>query len=251
MKFIESKQNPQVKEWKKLHAKKGRRKSGTFLIEGLHLIEEAVKSGVFITQWIFDERTWDIPPEWEIPEHAHYVVTARVMKELSEMETPPGAMAVCKQPENRFREDRKGRFLLIDAVQDPGNLGTLIRTADAAGLDGVVLGQGCVDPYNGKVLRATQGSLFHLPVVEGDLAEWIARFKEQEIRVFGTSLDGGISYREIECPESFALIVGNEGSGVDPAILAETDENLYVPIFGRAESLNVSIAAGILLYGLK
>lgn len=251
MKIIESKQNQQVKEWKKLHSKKGRRKSGTFIIEGFHLIEEAVKSGVFIKQWIFDENTRDIPLEWEIPEQAHFVVTSRVMKEISETENPQGALAVCKQPENSMSENLKGRFVLIDEVQDPGNLGTMIRTADAAGLNGVILGQGCVDPYNSKVLRATQGSLFHLPVIEGRLDEWIDRFKQQEVPVFGTALEGGISYQEAEKSESYALIVGNEGNGVDAKLLEKTDEILYVPIMGQAESLNVSVATGILLYGLN
>lgn len=251
MKIIESKQNQQVKEWKKLHSKKGRRKTGTFMIEGFHLIEEAVKSGVLITQWIFDERTRDIPLEWDIPEHAHYVVTSRVMEEICETENPQGAAAVCKQPENPFKEDLNGKFLLIDEVQDPGNLGTMIRTADAAGLDGVILGQGCVDPYNGKVLRATQGSLFHLPVFEGNLHEWVDRFKQQNVPVYGTALEGGQSYREISNPTKFALIVGNEGSGVDAALLQESDQILFVPISGQAESLNVSVAAGILLFGLN
>ncbi|KPD01469.1 putative TrmH family tRNA/rRNA methyltransferase [Geobacillus sp. BCO2] len=141
--------------------------------------------------------------------------------------------------------------LLIDAVQDPGNLGTMIRTADAAGIDAVILGEGCADLYNAKVVRATQGSLFHLPVVNGDLAQWIARFKEQGIPVYGTALEKAVDYRTVPLSSSFALLVGNEGSGIRPELLGLTTENVYIPIYGQAESLNVAVAAGILLYSLQ
>ncbi|HEU5140762.1 MAG TPA: RNA methyltransferase, partial [Bacillales bacterium] len=159
-------------------------------------------------------------------------------------------VAVCQKRELVLGDHLQGGYLLVDGVQDPGNIGTMIRTADAAGLSTVILGRGCADPYNGKVLRATQGSLFHLPVVEGDLFEWMAILKKEQIRVFGTALEGGEAYPSVSRGDPFALVVGNETSGVDPELLDRADANLYIPIYGDAESLNVSVAAGILMYHL-
>jgi TrmH family RNA methyltransferase len=250
LKRIESKKNPRVKEWKKLHTKKGRDKSGCFFIEGYHLIGEALKSDVEIIDLVIEEGT-EIPAQWHDDRISFCEVTGGVMKDISDTETPQGVIAVCRKPKVSLPKNLRGQFLLIDGVQDPGNIGTMIRTADAAGLTAVILGKGCADPYNGKVLRATQGSLFHLPVEEGDLFEWVKEFKRQQVPVYGTALQGGKTYTDVFTNEYFALIVGNEGNGVDPALLKETDEKLYIPIHGHAESLNVSVAAGILLYGLR
>ena len=140
------------------------------------------------------------------------------------------------------------KVLLVDAVQDPGNIGTMIRTADAAGIDAVVLGKGSVDAFNPKTLRSAQGSHFHIPVVRGDLMEWIENLQQDGVRVYGTSLEESISYKAVEPSEAFALMVGNEGSGISPQLLAKTDENVIIPILGGAESLNVAVATGILLY---
>lgn len=250
MQWIESKKNPRVKEWKKLQTKKGRDRSGCFLIEGYHLVEEALDAGVTLTEVIVQGKA-DLPLEWNLDDLAIYEVTTSVMKDISETEHPQGVAAVCRKRELSLPEDLKGQYLLVDAVQDPGNVGTMIRTADAAGLKGIVLGEGCTDPYNGKVLRATQGSLFHLPVVEGDLYQWVDELKRQQVCVFSTALEDGQTYTSIQAPDHFALIVGNEAGGVDPTLLDKSDQQLTIPIEGKAESLNVSVATGILLYGLK
>lgn len=251
MKRIASVQNPNVKEWKKLQTKKGRTRSGKFLIEGPHLVEEAMKSGVEIDEWIVQEGVIH-PIEKEADDRSLFVVTSGVMKEIAGTEHPQGLVCVCRKfTPSSFTETPAGKYLLIDGVQDPGNVGTIIRTADAAGMTAVILGKGSVDPFNDKVLRASQGSLFHLPVIEGDLHEWITDLKNQGVPVFGTSVDGGKHYAEAEVQGNFALIVGNEGSGVDPELLESTDENLCIPIRGKAESLNVSVAAGILMFGLQ
>jgi RNA methyltransferase, TrmH family len=127
----------------------------------------------------------------------------------------------------------------------------MIRTADAAGIDAVIVGKGSVDTYNPKVLRSAQGSHFHLPVISGDLTEWIDRLNEDNIPVYGTALENGSVFTEADSNEAFALLVGNEGSGVNKELLAKTTQNLYIPIYGKSESLNVAVAAGILLYYLK
>ena len=162
MKHITSIKNGQVKEWKKLYTKKERDKSGLFLIEGFHLVEEALKAGL-IQHLILHENT-DIPHTWNYEDIPVTVVTNEVMKALSDTETPQGIMAVCQKPKVELSSLKGKKFLLIDSVQDPGNIGTMIRTADAAGIDAVILGEGCADPYNPKVIRSTQGSLFHLPI---------------------------------------------------------------------------------------
>ncbi|WP_307728714.1 TrmH family RNA methyltransferase [Alkalicoccobacillus plakortidis] len=165
------------------------------------------------------------------------------MKDLSETDSPQGVIAVCVLPGYVEVPARSGRFLMIDRVQDPGNIGTLIRTADAVGLDGIILEKGSVDIYNSKVIRASQGSIFHVPIVKGDLLEWVHTFKQAGVPVFGTSLQQASSYTAIEPQKNFALILGNEGEGVQKQLLDETDQNLYIPIYGKAESLNVAIAA--------
>ncbi|WP_280769858.1 TrmH family RNA methyltransferase [Salipaludibacillus daqingensis] len=249
MEPIESIQNAKIKAWKKLQLKRERDKSGLFFIEGMHLIEEALKSDLTIKDLILEEGR-EIPNEWNVKELTIVYVTERVMKELSETETPQGMAAICEKPENINLPLEAGRYLFVDGVQDPGNLGSMIRTADAAGMAGVVLGDGTADPYNGKVIRSTQGSLFHLPIQKMNLDEAIELCKENNVPVFGTSLQGS-SYTAIEPQDHFALIVGNEGNGVSEALLKMTDQNLYIPIFGEAESLNVGIATGILLYHLR
>ncbi|MEK5441583.1 TrmH family RNA methyltransferase [Fredinandcohnia sp. FSL W7-1320] len=249
MKRIESNKNPQIKQWKKLHTKKERDKSRTFMIEGFHLIEEALKSDVVIQELIISETT-DIPSEWIVDDLSITIVTEKIMQEISDTDTSQGVAAVCEQ--YSVKEGGKiSRLLLIDAVQDPGNLGTMIRTADAAGIDAVIIGEGSVDVYNSKVIRSTQGSIFHIPIIKENLHDTILKLKQNGIKVYGTSLKDAVDYKQASVGESFALIVGNEGNGVEPELLDKTDQNLYIPIFGRSESLNVAVAAGILLYHLR
>lgn len=247
MKHIHSAKNPQVKNWKKLLTKKEREKTGTFLVEGFHLVEEALKAGV-VLELIIGEET-ELPQRWNYGSIPVTLVTKEIIESLADTETPQGILAVCEEP--RFQEGLQGKkFLLIDSVQDPGNLGTMIRTADAAGVDAVVAGVGCVDIYNAKVLRSAQGSHFHLPVMKANLFETIEKLKNENIPVYGTALENGVEFKSVSPSSAFALIVGNEGSGVDKEILKETDKNLYIPILGKSESLNVAVAAGILLYYL-
>lgn len=247
MKHIHSTKNPQVKDWKKLLTKKEREKTGTFLVEGFHLVEEALKAGQ-VLELIIGEET-ELPQRWNYGSIPVTLVTKEIIESLADTETPQGILAVCEEPQ--FQEGLHGKkFLLIDSVQDPGNLGTMIRTADAAGIDAVVAGIGCVDIYNAKVLRSAQGSHFHLPVMEANLFETIQKLKNDNIPVYGTALENGVEFKSVPPAEAFALIVGNEGSGMDLELLRETDKNLYIPILGKSESLNVAVAAGILLYYL-
>ncbi|ANU25694.1 TrmH family RNA methyltransferase [Planococcus versutus] len=251
MKRIESNQNSLVKHWKKLSTtRKERDKFAEFLVEGFHLTEEALRKKDLVKSLIVREGV-DIPEDWDIEGVPYYSVTAAVAKEISETEHTQGVFAHCAQPE--FTEDEQKsweKLLMIDAVQDPGNIGTMIRTASASGIDAVVLGKGCADPFNPKTVRSAQGSHFQIPVVKGELVEWIGQAKARGIEVFGTALQNSTPVHEAQTQKKFVLIVGNEGSGVDPVLLQQADQNLMVPLYGSAESLNVAVATGILLYSL-
>lgn len=252
MKHIESVNNPKVKQWKKLLTKKERDKTESFIVEGFHLVEEALKQGEQVLEIIVSEKV-GLPPRWDVNSTPVTLVTEEISDLLTETEAPQGIYAVCRMPSKRMEaQAEEGQtFLMIDAVQDPGNLGTMIRTADAAGINAVIVGRGSVDIYNPKVLRAAQGSHFHLPILRSDLHEWVDKLQEKNIPVYGTALEGAAVYTEIAGGESFGLIVGNEGSGVGKDLLSATTKNLFIPIYGKSESLNVAVATGVLLYYLK
>ena len=250
MNFLQSLQNPAVKGWKKLLSKKGRDQSGLFIVEGFHLVEEAFKKTEIVQELIVREGV-ELPSHFYSDSMEITTVTDEIAQAIAETEHTQGVFAVCKQASQEFSALQAKRILLIDSVQDPGNIGTMIRTADAAGIDAVILGKGSADPYNAKVLRSAQGSHFHLPIIKMDLQEVINEVKAQKIALYGTALEGAMEYRNVSSGEPFALIMGNEGAGVKQEWLEQTDQNLYVPIFGQSESLNVAVATGVLLYHLK
>lgn len=244
--LITSAKNEKVKSWRKLHKRKGRKDANAFLIEGFHLIEEAWKSNEEIVEIIAEESVE--LPDWS-KVYPVELVTEQVFQQITQTLTPQGIAAVVamKQVDNNEAKN----MILIDAVQDPGNLGTIIRTADAAGMDAVVLGRGTVDLYNDKVIRATQGSLFHIPIYEADLIEEIAEIRENGFEIWATSLDGAVPYNKVTVPKKTAIILGNEGAGVDKELIEMADKRVVIPIYGKAESLNVGTAAAVLMYHLK
>ena len=245
MEQITSTQNNKIKLANKLKKKKERDKTGLALIEGIHLIDEAFKSNIMIKQLfvIEPERT-----DSRLLEYAKeaYEINMKVAESLSGTITPQGFFAVIEKPKHDISKAKQ--VLLLDRIQDPGNLGTLIRTADAAGIDMVVMEKGTADAYQDKVMRASQGSVFHIPIVTTELNKFIEQFDGP---VYGTALENAVSYKNIESQDTFALILGNEGEGVNKELLAHTSQNLIIPIYGKAESLNVAIAGSILLYHLK
>lgn len=247
---IQSTRNPKIKELKKLHKKKYREKQGKYLLEGFHLIEEAVKSKAPVQEILVTQRGIKEWNGWLAKNQEIFLifVTDEVMRTISESSTPQGILAVLRFEENK-RTDLSGGWLLLDNVQDPGNVGTMIRTADAFGLCGVVLGNGTADIYSTKVLRSMQGSNYHLPILSYSLEKLIPLFKEKQFLVYGTELNKEtVSSTQIKPPKNYALIVGNEGTGVRRELLSLTDQNIYIPIPGNAESLNVGVAVGIILY---
>lgn len=244
MELIESVNNLKIKQIAKLHARKERKKTGQFLLEGFHLVEEAAKSNIDIEMilTVNPDKLTEVMVE---NSKQQYEITFKIAEKLSQTEAPQGIYAVCNMPS--IDDVTLNRAVYLDRIQDPGNVGTIIRTADAAGIDAVIIAKGTVDIYNDKVLRASQGSVFHIQVIEMDFEE--ARQKVDG-KVMGTSLENSVDYHQVEKTDSFLLVLGNEGQGVDQAILDQTDINLYVPIHGKAESLNVAVCAGILMYHL-
>ncbi|HLQ40667.1 MAG TPA: RNA methyltransferase [Tetragenococcus sp.] len=244
MKEIISAKNQKIKELKKLQQRKYRNKSAYYLIEGFHLVEEAKE----IKEIFIDQKGSELWHSWLKQQTAAiYLLSDEAMAALSEFPTPQGIVALVKKNQSKPQQFT-GKWLLLDNVQDPGNVGTMVRTADAAGFSGIVLGKGTADQYSHKVLRSMQGSQFHLPVIEGDLREIIPQLQKAG-KVYGTKLDEqALVYDQVVNEKNIALLMGNEGQGVSAELLQITDANLYIPIYGQAESLNVGIAAGILMY---
>lgn len=245
--------NQHVKNWKKLQTKKFRRQTGLYLLDGWHLVQEALKAHVRVQQLI---GTKD-----ELAEHSDivslvdevYEVTPAIMKHITPTVTPQGIAAVAELPQTHFHpQEIHGAWLMLDGVQDPGNVGTMVRTADAAGFTGVVVNDKTADLYSPKVVRSMQGSQFHLLLVNGDLKKWVADFQKASAPVYGTQLNPQAeNFRNVHPGETFALIMGNEGNGMSDDLLKLTDKNLYIPMKGEAESLNVAVSAGILMFTLK
>lgn len=245
--------NQHVKNWKKLQTKKFRRQTGLYLLDGWHLVQEALKAHVRVQQLIGTKA--------ELAEHSDivslvaevYEVTPAIMKHITPTVTPQGIAAVVELPQTHFHpQEIHGAWLMLEGVQDPGNVGTMVRTADAAGFTGVVVSDKTADLYSPKVVRSMQGSQFHLLLVNGDLKKWVTDFQKAGAPVYGTQLNPQAeNFRNVHPGETFALIMGNEGNGMSDDLLKLTDKNLYIPMKGEAESLNVAVSAGILMFTLK
>lgn len=235
--MITSTNNNTIKTLIKLKQKKYRNQFGYYLIEGEHLVNEALKANqveCIIT-------TKPLKSNLEVIE-----VSEEVMAKLAFTKSPSNIMAKCKIDSNNELMMKK-RYLILDDLQDPGNIGTLIRSALAFGIDQVILSKNCVDLYNDKLLRAMQGANFHISCIYGDLTEIIEKLQANGIVVVGSALENGQDISLIEKTEKMAFIVGNEGNGMNQNILDKCDYIGYIPI-QTIESLNVAIAGSILMY---
>jgi len=238
---ITSVANPLIKKWTALKMAKGRKESGRFLVEEKHLIEEAKKAGILETLIVLDGQS-------SLNHTDMVVVSDNVMKKLSFTKSLPSYMAVCTISEPELVNPDK--IVVLNQLQDPGNIGTIIRTALAFGYDGVVLSLDCVDLYNDKLLRASQGALFHLPVIQRDLGVYLAQIKKQGMSVIGSFVKQAVPLSKFVFPKRFALVVGNEGSGISESIGELCDERVTIEM-AHFESLNVNVATAILLYAGK
>lgn len=268
LQYIESKQNSRIKRWKKLLTKKGRDATKQCWLEGEHLVQEALLSNWIVHELIYStsfieqrKKESNVKPNNQQMMDAQpleFVLTDELFTECCDTVTPQGIAAVVQQPvfpdHEQFLDNHGHLLLIIDQVRDPGNMGTIIRTADAAGVDAIFLGKGCADLFSGKVLRSTQGSLFHLPFYHCQLNTTLSTLKKQAWEIWGTSIqEDAQDYRKliVEQDSKIAILVGNEGQGVQSSLLEEVDHQVKIPLLGAAESINVAVATGILLYHVQ
>ena len=243
MTIITSKANSVVKNAKKLHQKKYRKSA--YLIEGWHLFEEAVQAGVTIEKIFALESYRD-----QLAAFPQTVwVSEEILRDLADTQTPQGIVAVIQKEEVGLPDLHQGKFLFLEDVQDPGNVGTMIRTADAAGFTGVIVSDKSADMYSLKTLRSMQGSHFHLPIYRMSLASFVEEAKKTAMPILATTLSKeSKDYRELSPLEDFVLVMGNEGQGISSVMAESADQLVHIGMKGRAESLNVAIAAGILMF---
>lgn len=259
MKFItiSSTLNPHIREVIRMRQKKSLAKERTFLIEGPHLLEAAIEAGKSIQKAFFTEHfhsrkdgqrllqqvageTGDI---YEVPEH--------LLKKISDTETPQGIIAVVSSrlPDLRDLAPAAGSlYVVIDGIQDPGNLGTIIRTADAAGADAAILLPGTCDVFMPKAVRSTAGSIFNIPLVRAETETFLKWIEEKRIALTITEQNGETSLFDAVFSFPLSLVFGNEAHGVSGSVRKAASYSLRIPILGKAESLNVSVSAAVCLY---
>lgn len=243
MTIITSKANSVVKNAKKLHQKKYRKSA--YLIEGWHLFEEALQAGVTIEKIFALESYRD-----QLATFPQTVwVSEEVLLDLADTQTPQGIVAVIQKEEVGLPDFSQGKFLFLEDVQDPGNVGTMIRTADAAGFTGVIVSDKSADIYSLKTLRSMQGSHFHLPIYRMPLATFVEWAKKSNLPILATTLSrDSKDYHELSPLENVVLVMGNEGQGISSVMAESADQLVHIGMKGRAESLNVAVAAGILMF---
>jgi len=240
---ITSLDNEKVKKYRKLQKRKYREEYNEFIVEGMHAVLEAFRCGMVI-ELILEENE-------VLPLDCPYVyVTKEIISKVSTMDTPSTVMALCKKFDEQDIVGEK--ILILDELQDPGNLGTIIRSAKAFNIDTIILSENTVDVYNPKVIRATQGMMFHINIIRRDISTAITVLKNMNIPVYGTDVNYGTDVRTLTKKDraKFALIVGNEGNGIRRDVSNRCDKNLYIEMNNKVESLNVGVAASILLYEL-
>jgi len=246
--LIKSNQNSKLKYWSKLKQKKYRYQQQAFIVEGEHLVKEALASHA-VKEILVRERAVSQLDQKIFSHHEGFVIEENLFNKLAMTETPQPVMAVCEIKNQAI--ENKNRLLLLDRIQDPGNLGTLIRSAVAFKFDGIVLGKGCVDLYNEKVIRSTQGAIFKIGIMQRPLLSYLYDLQTEGVKVIGTSLEQGTPLKTIPTYEKMAFILGNEGGGVDQELLKVTDKNLFVEMSENVESLNVSIAGSIIMHHFR
>ncbi len=248
MERITSRQNPLIARLRKLGTdKKARRAQGAFLCEGAKLVGEALRWGAPLDTLVVAEGT---KPPAGLPEGVRVVeVPADVLKSVSTVDTPQGMLALCRTPELTPPQVlAAGRYLVLDGVQDPGNVGTVWRTADAFGAEGLILLPGCAEPFAPKTVRATMGACFRLPVWELELEELTALLGRSGLPLYATALRADTADLRRADLTGGAVVIGSEGRGVSSQVLAACGATLKIPMRERCESLNAAVAAAVVLW---
>jgi len=240
IKDITSTENKIYKQTKKLLNRSERNKTGMFIAEGQRIVRDAVAAGV--AEYIFVSQNFG-DAEYNLPV---YRVSEKMFSNLSDTETTQGIIAVCKTTDFNIKDVSGDTVLVCDGVSDPGNLGTLIRTAECSGVCAVVLLKGTVDPYSPKVVRSTMGSIFRVPVCFAQLED-VSRYLK-DYSLVATVLDGSTDLYSIDFPRKAAVVVGNEAHGISKEVVEMAQIRTLIPMCGNSESLNASVAGSIVMY---
>ncbi len=246
--FIDSTSNQIIKHTKKLLDRSGRKEHRQFVIEGRRLVADAVCLGADIEYILVEQGV----PSVEAVGIQLYEVSQKAFSALKTTVNSQGVMAVVNMAENgKFVPDDKAScfYLYLDGVSDPGNMGTIIRTADAFGVDGIVISQNCVDVYNPKVVRSTMASIFNIPIYFDDIRRTaVHKMKETGIKIISGSLQTECSVFDADLKGRCAVVIGNEANGITEEIIGLSDELVKIPILGKAESLNAAVAGAVMAY---
>lgn len=258
METIISPNNQWIKQIVKLRQKKNRDQTGLFVVEGVRSVRDAMLAGIeravcFICiERLSSSRTHTITAQGESLHWFFLEVDESLYKKVSNTEHGQGIVAILPKPqvdEEALLQGSGGWLVFLDAVQDPGNLGTIIRTAAASGCKGVLLGKGCADPYSEKAARSSVGSILRIPVYQNISSSFLQTLKhERNLSFIGTALAGGKDYKSVSFGTEGLFIFGNEGNGISQDILSLCDQTIYIPLKGGVESLNVSVAASVILF---
>jgi TrmH family RNA methyltransferase len=256
MEIITSAQNQWIAETRKLQQKKFREERGQFLVEGLRLAEEATKAGIVQEVYYHEsfgdmERGAALLNELSAQARRFFQLSVKVLNTLAETETPQGIVCVCSQRQISIKDFQPSHGLVVaaDGIQDPGNLGSILRTLWAAGGEGMLCFAGTTDPYGGKCVRASMGGVFHVPVFIDLSWATVGRWAlEQGYTVIAADAGGGTDYRKLTWPDKTLLCIGNEARGLVSVPPDEVAERAFIPLAEGAESLNAAVAAGILIF---
>lgn len=238
--IIDSKENNKIKYLNKLRNSKYMNQEKKFIVEGKHLVEEAKKTGILLETFSLEDTSYNVK---------NNIVSDKIMKYISVLPSKSNILGICKFIEEK---DTIGdKIIILDNVQDPGNLGTIIRSAKAFNIDTIVLSLDSVKKYNEKVIRSARGMLFKVNVITRDLKEFIPYLKNNNYMVYGTDVDNGVNINSIDTKEKIAIIMGNEGQGIESNIKDIIDKNIYIDINKDCESLNVAVATSIIMYEIN
>ena len=284
MEIITSTKNEKIKNIAALlKSKKERDTQGVFVIEGLRLVKDTLKTApqyiecVFVSEsceyaknprlfyeniicdeidvrkagCILHDNRSELAGKGRLDENKIYIVKDSVLDSVSGTVTSQGIMAIVRKPEHSLEEmfSSGSRFLVLENIQDPGNLGTMLRTAEAAGMDGIIMSPDCTDIYSPKVVRSSMGSIFRMPFIYcTDFISTLNKIKEHGITIYAAYLHGGVSYKDTAFAEKHAILIGNEGNGLTDEAVEAADKRVFIPMSGEIESLNAAVAAAILMY---
>ena len=246
---ITSTSNETIKYFISLNDKKTRMNAKRFIVEGYHLVNEASKTNLLEAVISSDEKELK-----KINNVKRYLVNDAIINKIATTKNPQNILGIVKMLDHNITnlvpiiKENKTKLIMLDDVNDPGNLGTIIRTAAGLGYDGIIMSPNTVDLYNEKVIRSTQGVMFKIPIIKANLQEIIKLLKKEKVFCIGTALTNAKDVKHITKKDKFAICLGNEAKGISKEVLDNMDENVKIAMKNDVESLNVSIAAGIIMY---